>query len=73
MNGKKNALFKRDLLRSFSLWINRLMFSEILVLGDSHANVFKQKKFKSLFPKSFHLFDRGSVKIILVVIVLPIG
>jgi len=35
------------------LWSKRMLFDEILVLGDSHAKVFSNRLFKSSFPTYF--------------------
>ena len=43
---------KPYLIRAF-VSANRMLFEEILVLGDSHAVVFKHKVFKRAFPRYF--------------------
>jgi hypothetical protein len=35
------------------LWLNRIRYEEVLVLGDSHALVFNNRLFRSKFPKFF--------------------
>jgi hypothetical protein len=44
----KNWIFSR-----YQIWLKQLKLTEIIVIGDSHASVFKQDIFKSSFPKYF--------------------
>ena len=44
---------KIKIRKAFVLWKNRLTLEEILVLGDSHANVFNHASFRAHFNKCF--------------------
>ena len=43
----------RKLKKRLQLLAKRLLREEILVLGDSHTSIFKQKEIRRSFPKSF--------------------
>lgn len=46
------SLIKKKIYCIF-LWIKRAVYQEILIIGDSHANVFHNKQFKSYFSTFF--------------------
>jgi len=50
---RKINLLTKKLRRAIVLRCKRIFLDEILVLGDSHASVFSNKKFKSLLPGYF--------------------
>ncbi|MFZ2197966.1 MAG: hypothetical protein WAV13_09560 [Thermodesulfovibrionales bacterium] len=53
LRAKIRSLLKRIISSPIVLWGKRLMFDEVLVIGDSHANVFYSLKFMPSFPRHF--------------------
>jgi hypothetical protein len=47
------SLLKRIISSPLVLFVRRLMFDEVLVIGDSHAHVFYSRRFNSYFPHHF--------------------
>jgi hypothetical protein len=50
---KRKRRIKGSLRNRLSLWLKRLYLKEILMLGDSHARVFRNPVFKQVFPGCF--------------------
>ncbi len=47
------SLLKKIISSPVVLLVKRLMFDEVLVIGDSHAHVFYSRRFKPYFPHHF--------------------
>jgi hypothetical protein len=50
---KKINSLKSKVFHRLNLWFKRLLWTEVVIVGDSHAFVFDRYQFKKAFPKYF--------------------